>query len=554
MAHATDGPTFSNRLQPIAPPVVLTTPGPEPRPGRLTGNRVIVGLLLVGVALRLVALLAGRNLWIDESMLALNLVERPAARLVEPLDWNQGAPVGFLLAVKAAITAVGAGEVGLRLVPFAGSVLGMIAFTLAALRLLPRPAAVVSVGLLAVSPYLVSYAAECKQYATDAAIAAGLFAVAAPLLLGKCTPRRWVSLALAGAAAVWFSHPSVFVLAGIGTALLAEAALARDRRTLLSAGATVGGWLASFAACYLVSLRHLGNNQYLLDYWNGHFLPLPPRGPGDVAWLVDHFFAFFAFPGGLGGAEVKAGGIAAGLFAVGLYGMWRGRRAVAVALLLPAVFALLASGLHKYPFSGRLLLFLVPLMLLAVGRGAWMLAEALRPSLPVASLALLGILAAAPAVETYQELRRPLRHEQLDPVLAKVRAGWQPADRMYVYYGALPAFTFYTREESFPADRVVIGSEARKNRLEYRDELARLKGESRVWLVFSHRHQNEEAVILAYAEGLGRCLDTVSAPGAAAYLFDFSAPPAPASATRPAKPVAPHGENLPGRAARDGEG
>src|SRR5439155_10942367 len=123
---------------------------------------------------------------------------------------------------------------------------------------------------------------------------------------------------------------------------------------------------------------------------------------------------------------IKAGGIAAVLFLVGLHGFWKERWPVAVALVLPAVFALLASGLHKYPFSGRLLLFLVPLMLLGVARGAWTVGSALWSSQPVAAAVLLGVLTVAPAVETWQEFRRPMRHEQIVPVLAQVRERWQP--------------------------------------------------------------------------------------------------------------------------------
>src|SRR5437764_275507 len=82
------------------------------------------------------------------------------------------------------------------------------------------------------------------------------------------------------------------------------------------------------------------------------------------------------------GGGVQAGGIAAVLFVVGVVAIGRQRWPVALALVVPGLLALLASGLHKYPFAGRLLLFLVPLMLLPVARGAWAIAVALRPSQP----------------------------------------------------------------------------------------------------------------------------------------------------------------------------
>jgi hypothetical protein len=526
MLPSTNGLSVQNRFETVHPPVVVVATPPPDTPRRWwTSSAAVVALVLLGVGLRAEALAGDRNLWIDESMLALNLVERSAAGLLEPLDWNQGAPVGFLLLTKAVITQLGASEVALRLVPFLGSLLGLAAFGWVAPKLLSRPAAVLGVLLLAVSPVLISYSAECKQYALDAGLTVGLLAGAVGLLLGRGGFPRWAGLAVAGAAAVWLSHPAAFVLGGIGTALLADAAWKKDRTRFLAAAGTVAVWLVSFGACFLLSLKQLGNNQFLLEYWDGHFLPLPPTSPGDVAWLLDHFFAPFAYPGGLGGTEIRAGGIAAVLFVVGVWGMWKERWPVAVAVVLPGVLALLASGVHKYPFAGRLLLFLVPLMVLGVARGAWTVGAALWKVQPVAATALLGVLVAAPCLEAYQEARRPMRYEQLNPVLGQVRDRWQPGDRMYVYYGARPAFEFYTRDNPFPAGAVEFGSHSRANRLMYRSELEALKGSPRVWLVFSHRHQNEEAVIEAYAEGLGRCEKVVEAPGAAAYLFDFTAPP-----------------------------
>jgi hypothetical protein len=217
---------------------------------------------------------------------------------------------------------------------------------------------------------------------------------------------------------------------------------------------------------------------------------------------------------------VKVGGIAAALVLIGVIAMWRDEWPVVVALVGPALLTLLASGLGKYPFAGRLLLFLVPPMLLLVARGAWAVASALRPNQPFAAVVLLGLLLVAPAVETYQTLRRPPRNEQIVPVLNDVRQQWQPGDKVYIYYGAVPAFTFYTRENPFPPG-VILGGQHRSTRVGYRDELRKLAGEPRVWIVFSHLHLSEESLIRAYAEGLGRCAAEIRHSGACAFLFDF---------------------------------
>ncbi len=510
-------PETTNRLEPTVRTVTVVTAPPEPArvPPRVP-VAVFVLVILLGGGLRLAALLTDRCLWIDEAMLALNLVSRTPRQLFDPLDWNQGAPVGFLLAVKAAISAFGVSEWALRLVPFAASLAGLVGFAWVSRRLFSPHAALFATVLFAFSPYLVSYAGECKQYACDAAIAVGLLATALGLLEGKGS-WRWALLGVAGALAVWCSHPAAFVLGGIGTALLAKALVARDRARFLSAALTVGCWLVSFGACYLICLKQLGGNKYLTDYWTDHFMALPPKSLGDLSWVVDHLIAFCTTPGGFGGLLVPLGGFAAVLALIGLREFARDRWPVAVALAIPVTLVMFASGLHKYPFGGRLLLFLVPLAVLAVATGAWAVYDALREKNRFAAVALLGVLAVGSAWQAFDVVRRPLRHEQLVPVLEKVRADIQPGDRVYVYYSAVPAFTYYTRERPLAARELTFGEEHRDDPAGYRAEIGKLHG--RVWVIFSHPHHYEETVIRTTLDCRGTCEREVKLPGAAAWLY-----------------------------------
>src|SRR4051794_31733160 len=205
------------------PPVTVTMPdaAPAPRGPWWTSTAVVVALVLVGAGLRTAAYCGDRCLWIDEARLALNLVTRTPAGLLEPLDYDQGAPVGFLMLAKFCTDTFGAPERSLRLFPFLASLAGLVGFVWVARRLMPRPGVVLAVGLFALSPNLVSYATECKQYANDVAIAIGLLGLGLPLLEGRGGRNLHIGLAAAGAAAVWFSHPAAFVLGGVGTALLA---------------------------------------------------------------------------------------------------------------------------------------------------------------------------------------------------------------------------------------------------------------------------------------------------------------------------------------------
>ncbi|MFO0805771.1 MAG: hypothetical protein U0791_21930 [Gemmataceae bacterium] len=522
MSVPVETPAFVNRID--AEPetarsvVVITSPQADRSPRALAWPLALI--VLAGIGVRFAAWSGDRDLWTDESMLALNLVSRSPAQLLEPLDWNQGAPIGFLLAMKATVSALGISERTLRLVPLLGSFAGLAGFAWLAAKWLPRSAAIFAAILFSLSPVLVSYSAECKQYATDAAIAVGLLAASTGLLQGEGGFRRWAVLALAGAAAVWCSHPAAFVLAGIGTPLFLDALLKRDRTRTHAAAAMITAWLASFSACYLLFLRKLGGNAYLMDFWTGHFL-LAPTSANGVVWLLDHFFAPFDHPAGMGGTEIRAGGIAAGLFLIGLVGFVKQRKELAAALVLPGLFALAASAVHMYPFTGRLLLFLVPMLVLGAARGAGMLIDALKTSPPLAALVLPAILLAAPALQTLQELRRPPHTEQVKQVLDRMRPQMLPADRVYVYYGAAPAVEFYTRDKPLPTPHIDIGTESRRDPTAYRDQLRSFRSEPRVWIVFSHHYGHEEFQLAAYADTLGRKLEAIAAPGATATLYDF---------------------------------
>jgi 4-amino-4-deoxy-L-arabinose transferase-like glycosyltransferase len=506
----------TNRLAPVVKRVeVVTAPEPARAPARASVV-LLVALVALGTGLRLAALGADRCLWIDEAMLALNLVARSPAELLRPLDYNQGAPVGFLLLSKAAIAAFGSAEWALRLVPCVASVCGLFGFAWLARRLLPSGGALLATALFALSPHLISYAGECKQYASDASIAIGLLACAVPLLDGRGGRAGYAAFGASGAVAVWFSHPAAFVLAGLGSALLLKELVARDRAKLVSTALVVGAWLVSFAACYFLCLKQLSANEYLTGYWADHFVP---RTLGAASWLADHLVALFELPGGFGGPAIPLAGFAALLALVGLVEFGRENRWLAGALVGPVAFLLCAAALKKYPFGGRLALFVVPFAVLLAARGAWVLNEALRPANRFAAVALVVLLVGSSAWQSAEELRRPTRSEQLAPVLHRVRAEMNPSDRAYVYYGAVPAFRFYTREHALPASAVELGTQCRESSSGYRDQVAGLRG--RTWVIFSHPHRDEETLFRALLDARGQRVREMKDRNSVAWLYEL---------------------------------
>jgi hypothetical protein len=91
-------------------------------------SRLIWFSVALGALLRLVQYLRNRSLWLDESSLALNILHRSYSGLLEPLDYHQGAPVGFLMLEKLAVRSLGAGEYALRLAPLVAGLVSLFLF------------------------------------------------------------------------------------------------------------------------------------------------------------------------------------------------------------------------------------------------------------------------------------------------------------------------------------------------------------------------------------------------------------------------------------------
>jgi hypothetical protein len=108
--------------------------------------------VVVGVALRFLEYFSDRSLWIDESVVALNLEARSFPSLFHHLSFYVVAPVGFLLLEKLAITLFGASEYALRAVPLIASLVALTAFVPLARRLLAPRAVPMAVLLCIVRP------------------------------------------------------------------------------------------------------------------------------------------------------------------------------------------------------------------------------------------------------------------------------------------------------------------------------------------------------------------------------------------------------------------
>lgn len=507
-------------------------------------------IILAGVLLRLTQYLSNRSLWLDEAYLALNIVNRSFLQLLKPLDNNQGAPIGFLMLERAAVRLFGPGEYALRLFPFLAGLIALLLFHRLARQSVTSKAVPIALGLFATSAPLIYYSSEVKQYSGDVLIAVILSSAAIYYASRRLTSGRAALFGLLGAATIWFSHSAIFVLAGIGLTLVLFCPPddRRERAQKLSISFLL--WGLSLGACYLVSLRHLSANPSLLHYWDFSFPPAHLFSVAGVGWFAETFFTIFQSPVGL-----ELAGIGAFAFLVGAWAMFSAPvsapvsppgpslflplcpspRQKLVLLLAPLAVTLVAATLHKYPFSGRLLLFAVPALVLVIAEGAAYVRVKTRVAAPGIGACLIGVLFFYPVLFSSYHLIRPTFRQEIKPALRYIQAHARPGDTLYIHRDAWPAFRYYAARLPLANLKIVQGTfyvTPEQGWSAYESDSAKLAGNGRVWVLFTPRDPaavTDKNLFLYFINRHGSRLDTFEGLGAAAYLYDLSPDSAPPS-------------------------
>ena len=472
--------------------------------------------LIGGAGVRLLNYWANRSLWHDEACLALNIVGRSFRGLLQPLDYIQAAPVGFLMLEKLSAITLGGSEYALRLWPLLAGIASLPLFFAVARRTITPRAAAIGLGLFATSGPLIYYSGEVKQYSSDVMIGLLILWVAVEPP-GRLRPGAWlIRIGMVGAISIWFSHPAVFVLGGVGLALLG---FRQDRVCFRSdVIALLIIWIVSFLNNYVLFTRATQANPSLNRMWAEGFITFPPASLGDCGRGLLLLSRAFSDPTGL---SLPVGGAA--LAILGGIALGRARPRSLALIAGPIALALAASALGKYPFSGRLILFAAPLLIMLIAAGIdalWGRSGRVRRLL---SLAIIIGLLVGPIQGTVRSTIAPGGREELRDVLRAIAQDLKPGDVIYVYYAARYAFLYY-RDEFIPPDvMVVFGKRRRHDPAAYEDEIRRLSGIDNCIFLFSHNHENgtinEEMFFLSALDQVGERLAEVRHQGASAYVY-----------------------------------
>jgi hypothetical protein len=521
--------------------------------------RLLLGVAVgAGVAFRAVQYASHRSLWLDEAMLALNILHRSAAGLTRTLDYAQAAPIGFLELEKLATHAFGESELTLRLVPFLCGLASLPLFAVLALRLLQPAPALLATLLFAFAEGPVYYASELKQYSGDLVVAIGLTLLAVVLLDDATSTRRKVGLGLLGAAAMLLSYASVFVAGGLALALAARALVRRDRDALGAAVAAVPWLLMGLFIVAFTRARTIRLEALITSEGSSSVYPHGSALGAQLKWLRELSSALLrstGYPDAAPDRYVHWPLLV--LAVVGLIGLALRRPTAAAMLVLPAAVMWIASVLHKYPVFDRTVLFLVPATALLAAEGAGTVTGFARRRAPriVVATSVACVVLLVPLVHAAARMIDPVQHEEIKAALVHIRSHWQPGSALFVDSGARFAFRYYLdcgclaaaevrgrglawRFGQLPGGRgtgpvplrqvdprFVVGRLDVTRFAALKRRLDGLVGRPRVWILFTHIRGGEEmgriAAALQELDRRGRRLDSFAAVGARAYLYDL---------------------------------
>jgi len=470
----------------------------------------------LGVCLSLIQYFLNRSLWFDEAALAISFVEKDFSQLFGRLFADQVAPIGFLMVEKSLVTVLGKNEMALRLFPlccFLCSIPLVFGF---AIKLFPtKNVAFLATAIFSITNSALRYSSEVKQYSTDVFVAVALIYVALTFTFNN--KRDYYTLALIGAIAVWFSNVSIILLFVIGLYIVYTESAKKNYLPILS----IIPWLISFGIYYFLFVSNHPSRGLMLNYWKDAFMPLNPFSIDFLIFWKLGLQSIYGWLLGFGPVWF----LPFTLSVIGLFRLIKKKKYIAIYFLLfPIVVHLGLSSLKLYPFSGRLVLYQIPLIILLMVNGSEFLFVTIRQrfkNLPKYSRLILIVLFFVPLF-----IRYPNRREETKESLQFMESYIQKEDNIYIYNPASVAYRFYTSSGKFSFhNKVTIGNIFRNDDIKYVNEIKNLKGHT--WLLFAHvfpldQKINEETFIINSLKNSGNeFLLSYKTKGSSAYLVDL---------------------------------
>ena len=502
-------------------------------------NFWLLVVFLIGVTLSSIHLFGRSSMWFDELTSALNVQHHTYYQLTtQSLEYNQVAPVGFLLLEKFATSVFGETDFAFRFFPWIWSLASLMLFLSIAKHFIKGHNLIAAFILFACSVTHWFYAGEAKQYSGD--IAAAMFLVWSALQLAKQEITKSIVWLIAGLGfiSIVSSFPSIviapFLLCVIFTRVIKKQFAISYRYLFIIAcswaiACAWGAWYAKFVISGKV-------NGAMSGYWSRGFAPLESIGDY-VQWIYLTLIKElnFLLTAWMQFTVPQITLIAKVLLILSIPGIIFLVKKYSVAVLLlfsPLLIALFLATVRILPFDSRVAIYATWPLIIGGISGI----SALRSWMPlifrsevstslsyIIALPIIFITLVSPGE------RPPFNGQSSQPVLKELKKQLQPGDILYVYFKSRHAMHFYGPKEGIA--NYVTGN-SYDSIVPFLREVDTFKGNKRVWFFFSQWTNSQpfpDSIKAYMANVIGKEIGLIPDPDGnkedletAAHLYDLS--------------------------------
>jgi hypothetical protein len=474
-------------------------------------------VLILGIITVIIQYWLNRSLWLDESHIARNIINKNPLELLHPLDYNQVAPVLFLEIEKFFSVLIPNTEYGLRLFPFISYLISIFLFSKILIILFKnngKQYLFFGLTFFLFNTMLIYYSSELKQYMVDVLCVLTLYYFY--LKKYNNSNNRNYLLIVSGIFSIFLSNITPVFLFSIGLCMLCDLITKKEKK-IYPIVIVYAFWITTFVIFYFNFIYKHPIRDVMLLFWRGSFMPNNPLNKDFYIFLILKakliFFNLLSY-GYLGFVLLPV------LYVFGIKKLLKSKNYNILILTgLPIFIHLILSSFKLYPFSQRLLLYNIPLLIIIITYGYKyfikknnkLLNYTKSISLFLLLFCLINLILA----------KYPFEKEEIKKSISYIEKNISEGEKVYIYYGAIPSYKYYSKigVAKF-SGQVFIGKSHRNNKNEYTKDINKIKG--KVWILFSHNYEKEKEFILDFIKHKGgikiKQFETVDS---STYLFDL---------------------------------
>lgn len=479
-------------------------------------NILLLFVIICGVSISILQFFYNRSLWFDESTLSLNILNRNFTELLQPLDFEQVAPILFLSIEKIFTFLFGYSEYALRLFPLLSYWASIyLLYKIFKIFHLNTYVIILSLTLFLFNGTIIYYSSEVKQYMTDVLTITSM--IYFTLKNYEKTTNKYVLLGFLGIVSIFLSNVSPIILLCCGAYLFYNMFL-NGWNEIKYFIATIFIWILFFGIYFLFFIYDHPTREFMLKYWidwDG-FMPLNPLQIDFYQYIIRKYYHFYngLFQFGIIGFY--------GLQLLFLFGCYilieRKKYNIFILSILPIVVHLALSSLKLYPFDIRLILYTCPAFIITLSFGFEYVISSVKNPLHIIYRVFLILLLLFFPLSAYMKI--PIKRSEVKDCLIYLKQNINN-EKIYFSYYTISPLKYYTETSLVDFSNYNTHYGKLDNYENLLKDINSLKG--RVWFVFSDfiEYNFRRVVIEEFNDRKHHLIKQYNVSGASVYLYEI---------------------------------